>query len=437
MKNSINFCLRLFLFALLSFVSACGNDLNDSPKDVVPVAVITQDSELFKLITRVTDDTTDPANPLDGIVCIDFVYPLSLNIYDGALNIIGNQVIMGDDHFSNFLGALPAGQSLSISYPISTMLGDGSTFSVHNNSELKLAIDSCSREDIINYCTALFCNVHNGVILDCFWKVQYAEGADNKYVGGTFLTDPDGSLVFNYNGIDYNGTWSFLFVNDEFHININLEGTSAVALDWNIDRVTEVNGGDLIIHNTKDIVLNQVCESQNFTVGSEGPAGGVVFYDKGFYSEGWRYIEAATADLGNFEWGCATSSVLNAQHAGIGKGLINTAAVVNFHDSLSNYYTNPSVCNGTNNGTVAAKIAIKNNSGGYSDWFLPSVDELNLMYTALHLQSLGGFSAAPYWTSTQVDASHANTIDFTTGVAASSTKIAPGNTVRARAIRYF
>ena len=35
----------------------------------------------------------------------------------------------------------------------------------------------------------------------------------------------------------------------------------------------------------------------DYKIGDEGPAGGVIFYDKGEYSDGWRYLEAAPADL--------------------------------------------------------------------------------------------------------------------------------------------
>ena len=35
----------------------------------------------------------------------------------------------------------------------------------------------------------------------------------------------------------------------------------------------------------------------DYAIGDEGPAGGIIFYDKGEYSDGWRYLEAAPADV--------------------------------------------------------------------------------------------------------------------------------------------
>ncbi|MFT4664161.1 MAG: hypothetical protein ACI8YQ_005192 [Polaribacter sp.] len=38
--------------------------------------------------------------------------------------------------------------------------------------------------------------------------------------------------------------------------------------------------------------------------------------------------------------------------------------------------------------------------GGYTDWYLPSKEELNLMYTKLYKKELGGFGSDYYWTTT-------------------------------------
>ncbi len=435
MKTKLNL-LPLVMLLFLSLITNSCKDLDDSIKIPNSEDLIRRDSELYNLIDRVTKQEDDP---LQDIVCIDFVYPIHLEIYDSTLHPIGSVTIIGDDNFSAFLSFLPPDQSLSISYPISTTLADGSEFTVNNNSELKLAIDSCSREDIISYCSGLFSTSSPTIVTPCVWKVQYDAAGDNRYLGGYFDANVDGTITFYYGGQQYTGSWIFLFVNDEFHININLEGTSQVAQDWNIDRRVIVAGDEIyIINPTKNIHLKKTCQSvTSYDVGDTGPSGGIVFYDKGFYSEGWRYAEAAPIDLSYFEWGCATTSVSNAQNTVIGTGLYNSGVILNFHDSLLNFYTNPAVCDVLNNGTVAAKESLGYEFNGFKDWFLPSVDELSLLYSNLHQQNLGNFANSLYWSSTENDATTVKTIDFSNGQSVPSLKVPAVNTVNIRCIRYF
>jgi hypothetical protein len=52
----------------------------------------------------------------------------------------------------------------------------------------------------------------------------------------------------------------------------------------------------------------------------------------------------------------------------------------------------------------AVKECNQYKGGGYTDWYLPSKDELNQMYKNLHKNALGGFdNFAFYWSSTEGD----------------------------------
>lgn len=124
-----------------------------------------------------------------------------------------------------------------------------------------------------------------------------------------------------------------------------------------------------------------------YAVGDAGPAGGVVFYDKGSYSDGWRYLEAAPSDEpGTFVWG-GYGTVIGNTSVQFGTGKANTAAIV---AKLGG-------------GGYAAKVCSDKVLNGYSDWFLPSKEELYLMYQQRSV--IGGFSAPSpiYWNSTEYD----------------------------------
>jgi hypothetical protein len=427
---------KLVLLLLVTFFANGCKDIDDTITYPNAEDLIQKDSELYGLLERVTTDEDDP---MSDIVCIDFVYPINLLLYNSSMQRIGSITVVGDDNFSAFLGVLPADQSLSISYPITTTLADGTQFTVNNNTELKLAIDSCSREDIIAYCGGLFCTSTGTTVTPCVWKVQYDALGDNKYLSGYFDVNVDGTIKLYYDNQTYNGSWTFLFINNEFHININLEGTSQVALDWNIDRNVIVTGEEMIIQNPpKDIHLKKSCQDiETYLIGDAGPAGGIIFYDKGSYTEGWRYAEAAPSDLAYFEWGCAGSTIANSQSSDIGKGLYNSGVILNFHDALLNFYTNPAVCSNLNNGSLAAKETLGFQLNGRKDWFLPSEDELALLYSNLDQAGLGNFINDVYWSSTENDATTVKTIDFSTGMNGLSLKVPVANSVKVRCIRYF
>ena len=110
---------------------------------------------------------------------------------------------------------------------------------------------------------------------------------------------------------------------------------------------------------------------------------------------------AAPSDYRNgIAWGCYDQLIEDADGQKIGKGDDNTKAIVKS-------------CSET---VFAAKYCSDFVSEGYDDWFLPSIEELELMYTELHANSLGGFSGdALYWSSSQNFSLGAWALNFSDG----------------------
>lgn len=440
----INFIKRIpvsISLLLISSIFGCSNfDDNWREKASTDTGIsgkiIEKSSELYETLKKATANETPKSSEVAP--CVEFVYPLSLRIYDSNLLAIGSTNIYSDVEFSKVLKDLPNGQSLSISYPISTTLEDNTKYTVNNNAELAIALNNCSREDIVRYYNDLFLPIIENPI-NFFWRIKYSETGDNTYFSGIFLINPGGYLILYYNNQKYYGTFFFLLVDDKLHLNIHLDGDPEVEKYWNIDREVQIDGGNIAIKtNPKDIKLELTYESRKvYKVGDVGPAKGIVFYDKGEYTFGWRYIEVATKDLKDNEWGCLTSAIPNARNTALGTGLYNTAQIVNYHNSLQNYYINPSICNSTNNGTLLAKDAVKQIQDVYIDWFLPSESELELIYKNLYLNNLGNFTDSNYWSSTEINAENASTILFKNGEKAITPKIPEKGTTKARAIRYF
>ena len=86
---------------------------------------------------------------------------------------------------------------------------------------------------------------------------------------------------------------------------------------------------------------------------------------------------------GNF--GLATGATGTA----IGTGLSNTNSIITIQGATSTSY--------------AAGLARAYTGGGYTDWYLPSIDELYKLY--LNRVAIGGFNESHYWSSSQIESS--------------------------------
>lgn len=126
----------------------------------------------------------------------------------------------------------------------------------------------------------------------------------------------------------------------------------------------------------------------NFKIGDIGPAGGYIFYDKGEYSDGWRFLEASPRDIGEYEWGEVGEIGTSLE---IGTGKANTEEIVKK----------------LGNGDYAAKACSDYEYNGYDDWFLPSKDELNLMYENLYLKGEGDLERGYYRSSSEYGSRYA------------------------------
>ena len=130
--------------------------------------------------------------------------------------------------------------------------------------------------------------------------------------------------------------------------------------------------------------------------------GGIIVYylqvgDPGYVSPDANGLIVYPTSLGTAGWGCA-NSYLGVTNTAIGTGSANTAAIVA----------------GCTQVGIAAKICSDLSAGGYSDWYLPSKDELNKVYlqrTATELAFLNNY--AGYWSSTEGQVNIDGTICYT------------------------
>jgi hypothetical protein len=149
----------------------------------------------------------------------------------------------------------------------------------------------------------------------------------------------------------------------------------------------------------------------------ESHQGGYIFYLDG---NGGGLIAAST-DQSSAPWGCSGTTISGADGTSIGTGAQNTIDI-------------EAGC--TTTGT-AADICANLTLSAYGDWFLPSKDELNLMYqnigqgNALGLGNVGGFADNLYWSSTEFDGWYAWSQFFHSGSQSNANKFDARFSVRA------
>ncbi len=160
-------------------------------------------------------------------------------------------------------------------------------------------------------------------------------------------------------------------------------------------------------------------------IGSEFK-GGILVYtlvpgDIGYSPTVPHGLIAAQNDLTMAEWGCYGSNLPGTGNVALGAGNNNTSYIMI----------------GCATAGIAARQCGDLVLNGYSDWFLPSKNELNLLY--LNRNSIGNFTGDYYWSSTQdADGAFPTQLalcqNFSNGFQAGDNKYTPH---RVRAVRYF
>jgi TolB-like protein len=161
--------------------------------------------------------------------------------------------------------------------------------------------------------------------------------------------------------------------------------------------------------------------NKTYNIGDIGPAGGIIFYDRGFVADGWQYLEAAPAGSDfTAQWGANGQNVSGTDTA-TNSGKQSTHLIVNRLKQLGELGR-------------AVQVCVDMDINGYKDWFLPSKDELNLMYQNLHRKGLEIFKGDRYWSASQHGNATAWNLSFRDGIHYYNYK---SNTYSVRAVRAF
>ncbi|MBN1533799.1 MAG: IPT/TIG domain-containing protein [Spirochaetes bacterium] len=156
------------------------------------------------------------------------------------------------------------------------------------------------------------------------------------------------------------------------------------------------NMGETFTMGSTDVKLYAIYHTAYYKLRDVGPAGGLIFYVASDYSKGWRYLEAAPADVGPGVYGCE-GAVFGATATAPGEGLGNTNIIV-------------AKCGEPN---LLAQSCLDYENNTYTDWYMPTgngnydlassyASEMHLIYHNLHEHGVGNMQKVSYYSSTEM-----------------------------------
>ena len=166
---------------------------------------------------------------------------------------------------------------------------------------------------------------------------------------------------------------------------------------------------------------NELSFTANYAIG-ESALGGKIAYilqpgDPGYITGQTHGLVAAPSDQSaGAQWGCFATAIPGADGFSLGTGNQNTIDIMA----------------GCSTAGIAARLCGNLVLNGFSDWYLPSLIELNMLW--INRVAVGGFAILPYWSSSEINSTDAYFYYFPDGPYTGDIK---SQTWAVRAVRSF
>ncbi|MEI7726934.1 MAG: hypothetical protein WCK09_17625 [Bacteroidota bacterium] len=251
-------------------------------------------------------------------------------------------------------------------------------------------------------------------------KFELTQTMNDVFVSGNYMVSGSPPQYLQKNGT----TLSPLTLTNRFHL-----GSIAATANTNVKMQI---AGSQITRDTISIGMLSVGDSYG---------GGIIFYilkagDIGYDPAYQKGLIAATADIGNLSdgtrWGSNSFPYGSTSNTatGIGTGQANTNKIIAIYgDSITGGFPFPTV--------YAAKLCNNLVVNGYSDWYLPSKDEIYQL--SLVYNTVGGFNfwIKRYWSSSEAISTSSAWVAVMQSAPAMISQLKNATDICVRAVRSF
>lgn len=208
--------------------------------DHTEVTVLNED-----MLADIQDACVEGGSDADN-ECIDFIYPFTVSVFNELTEIVETRVLSTDKAVHEIFAS--EGLVTNITYPVSLIDSDGSTYIVNDNEELMSVINQapeCDEEDVIEF-EEQFENEINDLLLSNTWSVTaYREGSNDQtslFTGYTIHFNEDNTLLAS-GPEDFIGNWEveLLDTSRSIDIEFDTDNVSFLLLTeiWNINSYEE------------------------------------------------------------------------------------------------------------------------------------------------------------------------------------------------------
>lgn len=194
-------------------------------------------------------------NQMDSdIECADLKYPVSISVFNALNEVINTLSIQNDKELYEFIDDLDEEDIVSIKFPITVILFDGTEISVSDLDSLEKILedvkDDCDEDDDNDFndddcdnCTSVdlseILTACTGWYIDTFERND--QDLEDNYTEYTIQFYANGDITLTSNSDTLTGTWSTEGSGNNINVVINIENRPDFNLAWNLHEIKKQN----------------------------------------------------------------------------------------------------------------------------------------------------------------------------------------------------